>query len=196
MGCWPWTAGFSSGLPGSLSPHNIPPSKGSKSGSLNLTGPRLDFGTVSFSKVWRFMSGSAFSYRERISGPLLDRIDIHLEVGAVTYHEMAGKELGESSDSTRERVTQSRELQRQRFGKKSKVCCNARMSSNQIKAHCELDAAGEGMMQMAMTELNLSARAYDRILKVSRTIADLAVNNKNPAEGPVGRLSAGFVAGR
>ncbi len=121
-------------------------------------------------------------YRERISGPLLDRIDIHLEVGSVTYHEMAGKELGESSDAMRERVVQAREIQRERFGKKSKVRCNARMSSKLIKAHCELDGAGDGMMQMAMTELNLSARAYDRILKVSRTIADLAGSEQVQAD--------------
>jgi magnesium chelatase family protein len=113
-------------------------------------------------------------YRERISGPLLDRIDIHLEVGAVTYNEMSGKELGESSDSMRERVADARARQRERLGAKSKARCNARMSAKQIKTHCQLDEAGEGMMRMAMNELNLSARAYDRILKVSRTIADLA----------------------
>ena len=121
-------------------------------------------------------------YRERISSPLLDRIDIHLEVGAVIYQEMAGKELGECSESMRERVVQAREIQRERFGKKIKVRCNSRMSSKQIKTYCELDEAGEGMMQMAMTELNLSARAYDRILKVSRTIADLAGSEQVQAE--------------
>ncbi|MHA3770519.1 YifB family Mg chelatase-like AAA ATPase [Verrucomicrobiota bacterium sgz303538] len=121
-------------------------------------------------------------YRERISGPLLDRIDIHLEVGAVSYQEMAGKELGESSEFMRERVVQAREIQRERFGKKSKVRCNARMSPKLIKTHCQLDEAGEGMMQMAMTELNLSARAYDRILKVSRTIADLAGSEQVQAD--------------
>jgi magnesium chelatase family protein len=113
-------------------------------------------------------------YRERISGPLLDRIDIHLEVGAVTYNEMSSKEAGETSESMRERVSRAREIQRERFGPKSKVRCNARMSSRQIKSFCHLDEAGEGMLRMAMTELNLSARAYDRILKVARTIADLA----------------------
>jgi magnesium chelatase family protein len=106
----------------------------------------------------------------------------------VTYHEMVAKELGKSSDAMRERVVQAREIQRERFGKKSKVCCNARMSSKLIKAHCEPDGAGEGMMQMAMTELNLSARAYDRILKVSRTIADLSGSEQVQAEHVVGAI--------
>ena len=98
-------------------------------------------------------------YRERISGPLLDRIDIHLEVGAVTYHEMAGKELGERSEAMREQVVQARKIQRERFGTKGKVRCNARMSPKQIKTYCQLDEAREGSMQMAMSKLNLSARA-------------------------------------
>src|SRR5688572_12667986 len=71
-------------------------------------------------------------YRERTSGPLLDRIDIHLEVGAVTYNEMSSNELGESSESMRERISRAREIQRERFGPKSKVRCNARMSSKMI----------------------------------------------------------------
>jgi magnesium chelatase family protein len=121
-------------------------------------------------------------YRERISGPLLDRIDIHLEVGAVSYDEMSGKDLGENSGAMRERVAQAREIQRKRFGPRSKVRCNSRMGSRDIKTHCELDDASEGMMRMAMTELNLSARAYDRILKVSRTIADLAGAEQIAAE--------------
>jgi len=113
-------------------------------------------------------------YRERISGPLLDRIDIHLEVPAVPYREMASNEPGETSHAIRARVEGAREIQRQRFGSKHKVRCNARMSARLIKTHCSLDDDGEALLQMAMTQLNFSARAYDRILKVARTIADLA----------------------
>ena len=113
-------------------------------------------------------------YRNRISGPLLDRIDIHVGVPAVAFRELAGKDSpGEPSTAIRERIAAVREVQRRRFGDNSKVRCNARMSSKQIKHYCALDEAAEGMLQMAMTELNFSARAYDRILKVSRTIADL-----------------------
>jgi len=113
-------------------------------------------------------------YRNRISGPLLDRIDIHVEVPAVAFRELAGKDQpGEPSAAIRERIAVVREVQRERFGASSKVRCNTRMTSKQIKAQCALGEAAEGMLQMAMTELNFSARAYDRILKVGRTIADL-----------------------
>jgi len=112
-------------------------------------------------------------YRQRISGPLLDRIDLHVEVPAVKYRELSGKEPGESSCAIRTRVEGARAVQLQRFSGNGKARCNARMSSKQIKAHCGLDEAGEGMLQMAMNELHFSARAYDRILKVARTIADL-----------------------
>lgn len=112
-------------------------------------------------------------YRDRISGPLLDRIDIHVEVPAVQHREMASNELGEASAVIRERVERAREVQRARFDGKGKVRVNARMSSKLIKAHCQPGEDAEGMLKMAMTELNLSARAYDRILKVARTIADL-----------------------
>jgi magnesium chelatase family protein len=112
-------------------------------------------------------------YRQRISGPLLDRIDLHVEVPAVKYRELSGKEPGESSSAIRARVEVARTVQLHRFSGNGKARCNARMSSKQIKAHCALDTAGEGMLQMAMSELHFSARAYDRILKVARTIADL-----------------------
>jgi magnesium chelatase family protein len=111
-------------------------------------------------------------YRQRISGPLLDRIDIHVEVPAVQYKDISSKESGEPSEAIRERVEAARKIQQQRFGK-SKASCNARMTSKLIKAHCQLDEQGAELIKMAMNELNLSARAYDRILKVSRTIADL-----------------------
>jgi magnesium chelatase family protein len=113
-------------------------------------------------------------YRDRISGPLLDRIDIHVEVPAVQYQDISSKTPGESSTAIRERVEKARGIQRTRFAKSPKVRCNARMSAQLLKRHCALDEAAEGMMKMAMTELNFSARAYDRILKVARTIADLA----------------------
>jgi len=113
-------------------------------------------------------------YRDRISGPLLDRIDIHLEVPAVEFREIASKEQAESSSAVRERIEDVRKRQSERFARSGKIRCNARMNSKMIRAYCQLDDAGEGMLRMAMQELNLSARAYDRILKVSRTIADLA----------------------
>lgn len=110
-------------------------------------------------------------YRQRISGPLLDRIDLQLEVPAVTYHEMAGGEPGESSASIRRRVEQGRSIQQKRFGNSTR--CNARMSSRQIREHCALHPESASILQGAVQALQLSARAYDRILKVARTIADL-----------------------
>jgi magnesium chelatase family protein len=107
-------------------------------------------------------------YRNKISGPLLDRIDIHVEVPSVKYKEMAGEATGESSGKIRTRVESARSVQRERFGK-----TNARMAPKEIKEFCKLDDECQQLLKMAMTELNLSARAYDRILKVSRTIADL-----------------------
>jgi magnesium chelatase family protein len=121
-------------------------------------------------------------YRDRISGPLLDRIDIHLDVPAVEFREIASKQEGESSASVRARIERARQVQQQRFGPKSKVRCNARMTAKQIRTHCAIDEAGENMLKMAMTELHLSARAYDRILKVARTIADLAEAEQIQAE--------------
>jgi len=107
-------------------------------------------------------------YRNKISGPLLDRIDIHVDVPSVKYKEMAGEATGETSEKIRERVESARAVQRDRFQK-----TNARMAPKEIKKHCPLDDECQQLLKMAMTELNLSARAYDRILKVSRTIADL-----------------------
>ena len=104
---------------------------------------------------------------------LWDRIDIHIEVPAVAFEQLSSKEPGESSEAIRNRVLQAREVQRQRFGEKSKVRSNSRMTNKHHRAFCRLDQEAEGLIQMAMTELHLSARAYDRILKVARTIADL-----------------------
>src|SRR6187397_3093088 len=112
-------------------------------------------------------------YRQRISGPLLDRIDLHIEVPAVEYREISSERTEESSSAIRERVVRTRELQHKRFAKEKKTTCNARMGPRQIKTHCKLSDESQELIRVAMTELNLSARAYDRILKVARTVADL-----------------------
>lgn len=113
------------------------------------------------------------SYRNRISGPLLDRIDIHVETPAVKFQELSSDERAEPSAAIRERVVAAREIQSKRFaGSRSRS--NAGMSHAQLKQHCKLDSAGTEMLRLAMAELQLSARAYDRILKVARTIADLS----------------------
>jgi magnesium chelatase family protein len=120
-------------------------------------------------------------YRQRISGPLLDRIDLHIEVPAVRYEELAGKAPGEPSDAIRARVEEARRIQQARFGK-TKATCNARMSPRQLKDCCQLSDDSQELLRVAISELNFSARAYDRILKVSRTIADLAGRNQIEAE--------------
>jgi magnesium chelatase family protein len=111
-------------------------------------------------------------YRQRISGPLLDRVDIHVEVPAVQYKDLSSTATGEPSSIVRERVEEARKIQQSRFGK-TKASCNARMTPRMIKTFCALDDACADLLKMAMTELNFSARAYDRILKVARTVADL-----------------------
>jgi magnesium chelatase family protein len=113
-------------------------------------------------------------YRQRISGPLLDRIDLHIEVPAVDYRDISSDRDEERSVPIRERVMKARQRQQERFQKDRKTTCNARMGPRQIKQHCKLSPESQELIRMAMTELNLSARAYDRILKVSRTIADLS----------------------
>jgi magnesium chelatase family protein len=112
-------------------------------------------------------------YRQRISGPLLDRIDLHIEVPAVEYRDVSSERAEESSTSIRERVGRARQNQQQRFSDNGKITCNARMTTRHLKAHCKLSQDSQDLIRIAMSELNLSARAYDRILKVSRTIADL-----------------------
>ena len=114
------------------------------------------------------------NYLGRISGPLLDRIDMHIEVPPVKFREMSGTQPGETSAQIRERVIAARQRQHARFWDKPKITCNARMGSRELKQFCELDDATKDLLKFAMTDLNLSARAYDRILKVARTIADLA----------------------
>ena len=112
-------------------------------------------------------------YLSKISGPLLDRIDIHIEVPAVKYQELSGATSGEKSSTIRDRVEQARGVQLQRFRDKPHIFCNARMAPRDIREYCRIDAQGEELLKMAITRFGLSARAYDRILKVARTIADL-----------------------
>jgi magnesium chelatase family protein len=111
-------------------------------------------------------------YIARISGPLLDRIDLHIEVPAVPFQELAAPVEGTSSAAMREQVQQARQAQRQRFGPDSPRL-NSRMTSRQLRRHAGLDGEGRGLLKSAMEELGLSARAHDRILRVARTIADL-----------------------
>jgi magnesium chelatase family protein len=113
------------------------------------------------------------SYRSKISGPLLDRIDIHIEVPAARYQELSSNLPAESSVQIKERVNKAREIQRGRF-KDEGILCNALMSHKQVRKFCTLGKEENELLKMAMTELNFSARAYDKILKVSRTISDLA----------------------
>ncbi len=112
-------------------------------------------------------------YRSRISGPLLDRIDLHIEVPAVAYRDLSDSRETESSAAIASRVLAVRQLQQERF-KGSKAHCNAQMNARLIKKHCELDSAGHRMLELAGEKLGFSARSYSRILKVARTIADLA----------------------
>jgi magnesium chelatase family protein len=112
-------------------------------------------------------------YMAKISGPLLDRIDIHIEVPSVKYKELATVSSGESSENVRERVINARQIQIKRFEEIGHIFNNGDMGSKEVRKYCKLDSAGEELLKMAMTKLGLSARAYDRILKVSRTIADL-----------------------
>ncbi|HET9418377.1 MAG TPA: YifB family Mg chelatase-like AAA ATPase, partial [Chthoniobacterales bacterium] len=113
-------------------------------------------------------------YRQRISGPLLDRIDLHIEVPPVEYRDVSSQRIEESSSAIRERVGRARNIQQQRFaGVDGKTNCNARMTTRHLKQFCKLSQESQDLIRVAMNELNLSARAYDRILKVARTIADL-----------------------
>ena len=117
--------------------------------------------------------GIVQKYLNRISGPLLDRIDLHVEVTPVTYDELAHDCPDEGSEEIRTRVIEARLIQEKRFTKQKGVHCNAQMESKDIQLHCKINEAGGIILRNAMDKLGLSARAYDRILKVSRTIADL-----------------------
>ncbi len=117
--------------------------------------------------------GVVQKYLNKISGPLLDRIDIHVEVTPVSYNELATERLSEKSELVRERVIKAREKQEKRYQNNDGVHCNAQMGSKQLREICKIDETGNNLLKTAMEKLGLSARAYDRILKVARTIADL-----------------------
>ncbi len=118
--------------------------------------------------------GIVQKYLNKVSGPLLDRIDLHVEVTPVAFGELSNQQNGEDSATIRERVIKARELQAARYNGENGVYANAQMSSKQLREICRISNVGENLLKRAMEKLNLSARAYDRILKVSRTIADLA----------------------
>ena len=120
--------------------------------------------------------GAVQKYLNKISGPLLDRIDLHVEVTPVAFTELSKTTKGESSETIRNRVIAAREIQAVRYAKDEGVYANANMSSKQLREICIIDNIGAALLKRAMERLNLSARAYDRILKVSRTIADLAAS--------------------
>jgi magnesium chelatase family protein len=118
--------------------------------------------------------GMVQKYLSKISGPLLDRIDLHVEVTPVNFNELASDRLAEKSELIRERVIKAREVQIERFGDKPHLHANAQMSPQMVRDLCKITEAGQILLKKAMEKLGLSARAYDRILKVARTIADLA----------------------
>jgi magnesium chelatase family protein len=119
-------------------------------------------------------------YQKRISGPLLDRIDIHIEVPRVEYEKLSDDRYGESSADVRKRVEAARQVQRERFASQrgndsaNMVMSNADMRPAEVRKYCNLDETGQSLMKSAMNQLQLSARAYHRVLKLARTIADLA----------------------
>ena len=113
-------------------------------------------------------------YLARVSGPLMDRIDLHVEVAPVAFDQLSRRADGAPSDAVRARVETARAVQARRFEEVAGVFCNAQMGSRLVREHAALDAAGQHLMKMAIQRLGLSARAYDRILKVGRTVADLA----------------------
>jgi len=118
--------------------------------------------------------GAVQKYLNKISGPLLDRIDLHVEVTPVPFNELSSAKNSDNSTVIRERVIKAREMQEERYKNNPGVYCNAQISSKMLKEICVIDNVGQNLLKAAMEKLNLSARAYDRILKVSRTIADLS----------------------
>lgn len=117
--------------------------------------------------------GLVQKYLNKVSGPLMDRIDIHIEVVPVTHEELASTKPVEKSEEIRKRVIKARAIQNKRFAKYERIHCNAQMSRKQVEQYCSISTEGEKLLKTAMERLGLSARAYDRILKVARTIADL-----------------------
>lgn len=128
-------------------------------------------------------AGAVQKYLNKISGPLLDRIDLHVEVTPVAFNELSNNTIrGENSESIRNRVITAREIQTERYKNENGIYANAQISSKMLREICVLDTVSEALLKKAMERLNLSARAYDRILKVARTIADLAASNTIKAE--------------
>ncbi|MCX6186898.1 MAG: YifB family Mg chelatase-like AAA ATPase [Bacteroidetes bacterium] len=118
--------------------------------------------------------GTVQKYLNKVSGPLLDRIDIHVEVTPVNFDQLSNTRKAEPSSIIRDRVIKAREIQSKRFENNPEIYCNAQMSSTQVREMCQINAVSQNLLKTAMNKLQLSARAYDRILKVARTIADLA----------------------
>jgi magnesium chelatase family protein len=117
--------------------------------------------------------GQIHRYRHRVSGPLLDRIDIHIEVPAVPYKELTTEYSGEKSEDIRKRVAAARDVQLERFKEDKKIYSNGQMKTRHIKKYCKLKPDAQSLLETALHKLGLSARAYTRILKLSRSIADL-----------------------
>jgi magnesium chelatase family protein len=126
--------------------------------------------------------GTVQKYWNKISGPLLDRIDLHVEVTPVAFSELSAMKQQEHSSSIRDRVIKAREIQAERYQSHPGIYCNAQMSSKMLKEICVINTAGQNLLKVAMEKLNLSARAYDRILKVSRTVADLSQSEEIKVE--------------
>jgi magnesium chelatase family protein len=122
------------------------------------------------------------NYLGRISGPLWDRIDLHVEVSVVPFRESTSERNGESSADIRARVIAARQRHHHRFKHKPKISCNARMGSREIKTFCALDETTLELLKFAMADMKLSARDYDRVLKVARTVADLVDRDKVTAD--------------
>ncbi|NCD69179.1 YifB family Mg chelatase-like AAA ATPase [Mucilaginibacter agri] len=122
--------------------------------------------------------GVVQKYLSKISGPLLDRIDLHVEVTPVNFNELSSDRKAEESELIRERVIKAREIQIERFGERPDLHANAQMSPQMVRELCKISTAGQNLLKKAMEKLGLSARAYDRILKVARTIADLAASEE------------------
>jgi len=117
--------------------------------------------------------GIVQKYLNRVSGPLLDRIDLHVEVTPVKFEELTAARSSERSSAIRDRVVAARNVQKERFNEIPGIYCNAQMNSRMLRTWCQIGDTGNQLLKTAMERLSLSARAYDRILKVSRTIADL-----------------------
>ena len=113
------------------------------------------------------------NYTSRVSGPLLDRIDLHLEVAALPFKEMSAERQGESSATIKARVDQTREVQKKRYARHVSVFCNGQMGPKDIRKYCALDASSTRLLEKSVEQLGLSARGYHRILKIARTIADM-----------------------